>query len=1752
MRRVAVAVALSLASWLSDGILEAQSPYPGKASLTLTWAKQYEAGDLSGVLVSVEHNLLSGSPAPDARFIWCSIAYSLGRLTTKHVRPDDPRLAKVLGDAPEVYVLQEAEGDYAVGAKFKHPASSDLNDLITIMRLHFGLQSRSRFEESQDLLLHAAAEYPNRFWPAWEATDETLDDRLLGPRLETAVADGSALSKTLFGELVRTSLAKARTDDGNIQMADLWLQRFPDDHDALRCKGIALLNQRHYAEAEAALHRAYMVFPFDLRWYGEAQALLGLYRVRDAEEYIRKIAALRNGGRDSDVEARAHLAEALVAFGSYRAVEAAEAILDGLGASGNDAVLRAHLAFAEHKKDDDNIVYWTRRLATLHPDDASLQRAVIEADVKTDPVRARQELIDLIAREPDSLYSYFAADTVYSVLKDYNAKVQNAKTMADRLPEYNRAFILYAYNLTEIGRYDEALQQLDRYWQLEAKPLNVAMELYGELVALTDGPDALQGKAQAVKAAAPLFDVQRAEKGAKEKPVPHAIYHLSAVAVNASSLTKVKLVDQVGHTDTIEALDVSRDGSMVATGSGDRTILLWDVESGRVLRRLTQPGTASPIYGVAFSADGQFVIGSPRQGPPLVWKTETGEFIRRLGDNSNEERGRIVASVDGKHLLSEEDDGELHLLQADDGREVPLLYETFKFPEPKKQSNGFILNSGARSELAKGGGAFSSDGREIAVIATIGLVVHDLSSDRPRIIIPYDVKNPFSVSFAAGSDRLVLGSEAGVEVFDAQTGKKLNTLQTDSAASIVTASTDGSLILAGTVKGKLVVWETVTGKKVFEGADLEAQISGLRAISDPDQTTTTVAIAAQHRDPVLVSLPDGSHRPLRSRLNGVKYAGFLGDMDTFVTVSDRLRFWNSGQVEKWDLVGASYGLAMCGKESYLGLDHSGLHLVRISDSRSENLFAGERISEPAPGATFACSERYGIAVAGAGGEIIIQQGLKTSPRRIKVQEKGSIEALALSPDGSLIAAAGSSDTLVRVWDVKSGAEVPITRLTQSDFVMGSQITAIVFSRDGQWIVSANTSGYIERIDLKEHKSLSNLSCSRHGVFAVAVSPDSSETVCAGGNDSEIYEYDLSSGSAVAIWKASPFGIDDLNFAADGRTIVSVSGAGSVDFWDTTSQIRTLTLDLFDDDSWAVADEAGRYDAADPQQSVGLQWVSGTRVIELPQLKRRFFTPNLLFRVLKDERLPEIAGMDSILLPPRIRVRSAYDSRTKNLRVQLANDGGGIGDLVVKVNNRLVTLKHTDAQGTNAGGELTINLADAPLVAGDNVVQVAAYDAGGRVESHPVVAHIVGADATARGFHVEKLETTTTDAGRFYAIVVGTSTFGDPALNLAFPAKDAESMATALRVGAEALYGKENVWMRVLTSDARRSEELPTKVNIRAAFDEVRAKGRPEDTLVVYFSGHGAMSHIDHDAYFYLTSDARTLDLDKDPELRNLSTVSSVELFEWLREPVKTMPLKQVVILDTCAAGAASSDLVKLSEKRGIPPDQRRAIELLKDATGTFILMGSAADSVSYEASRYGEGLLTFSLLEGMRGRSLDDGSRLNVSRWFENASDEVPDLARTIGGIQKPVTAAPNGRSFPIALLSVNDRSRIPVSKVRPLLLRVQCADADQDDPLNLLPSIRMQMRALNMARSTGGDAANSPVYMDDADEEMPDALRPKLLYTITGKSVSVRIRLSAGGQVVAERTLTGDLGQISELSTRLADALMKMPLVSTLTVLRP
>jgi uncharacterized caspase-like protein len=160
--------------------------------------------------------------------------------------------------------------------------------------------------------------------------------------------------------------------------------------------------------------------------------------------------------------------------------------------------------------------------------------------------------------------------------------------------------------------------------------------------------------------------------------------------------------------------------------------------------------------------------------------------------------------------------------------------------------------------------------------------------------------------------------------------------------------------------------------------------------------------------------------------------------------------------------------------------------------------------------------------------------------------------------------------------------------------------------------------------------------------------------------------------------------------------------------------------------------------------------------------------------------------------------------------------------------------------------------------------------------------------------------------KLFAIVVGVSSYDNPNMDLRYSAKDAVDFGHALDLAAVGLFGKQRTNVTVLASGSGRE---PTKENIRQAFGRVAREAHGSDLLVVYFSGHGAAANIERDQYYYFTKEARSTDIDRDAALRAVSSVSSAELKEWLSRT--NMPLHQVAILDTCAAGAAFGDMVKL-------------------------------------------------------------------------------------------------------------------------------------------------------------------------------------------------------------------------------------------------
>jgi hypothetical protein len=608
------------------------------------------------------------------------------------------------------------------------------------------------------------------------------------------------------------------------------------------------------------------------------------------------------------------------------------------------------------------------------------------------------------------------------------------------------------------------------------------------------------------------------------------------------------------------------------------------------------------------------------------------------------------------------------------------------------------------------------------------------------------------------------------------------------------------------------------------------------------------------------------------------------------------------------------------------------------------------------------------------------------------------------------------------------------------------------------------------------------------------------------------------------------------FSPDRGYVVTGSYDATTKIWDPTSGALLCTLISLDKEDWVVVTPDGRFDGS-PEAMTLMHYVVGLENIELSQLKERYYEPGVLAKLMgfNKEPLRDVTAFNAVKLFPQVEAELASD--TTALKIKLKDRGGGIGKVRVLVNGKEIV---ADARGPRPDlraqqAELNVDLAGAPFIPGkENLIQVVAWNAEGYLSS--------------RGFTIGVPPPAKDDPSRhpdLYAIVAGISNYDSPQMNLKFAAKDAEDMAAALELGGKNLFGTAKTHIHLLTTTGRKGVVLPTKENFRRAFEQVSKNAKPWDVFVVYLAGHGVALSGTTDLYLYPTVEARTLDGQAlaDTTLRQVTTVSSDELIDWIKQ-VKA--LKQVMILDTCAAGAVTWKLV---EKRDISSDQIRAIERLKDRTGFHVLMGSAADAVSYEASRYGQGLLTYSLLQGMKGAALKEDQYVDVSKLFEYAADEVPRLAQNVGGIQRPIVARPTRgsgleASFDIGLLRKSDKEAIPLARMQPLILRAVLMNAEKGyDNLQLTSALRKRLQEETWVAARDRNKSQLGVYVDA--EEMPGAVQPSGIYAVAGQNVTVTLNLIRDGQNIGsfqvKRNQEDVAGLLNETVEKMAEELKKL-----------
>lgn len=125
-----------------------------------------------------------------------------------------------------------------------------------------------------------------------------------------------------------------------------------------------------------------------------------------------------------------------------------------------------------------------------------------------------------------------------------------------------------------------------------------------------------------------------------------------------------------GHEQDIYSLDFARDGRTIASGSGDRTVRLWDIEQSTNILTLT---IEDGVTTVAISPDTKYVAAGSLDKSVRVWEIARGFLVERLeGPDGHKDSVYSVAfSPNGRDLVSGSLDKTIKMWELSAPRGIP-------------------------------------------------------------------------------------------------------------------------------------------------------------------------------------------------------------------------------------------------------------------------------------------------------------------------------------------------------------------------------------------------------------------------------------------------------------------------------------------------------------------------------------------------------------------------------------------------------------------------------------------------------------------------------------------------------------------------------------------------------------------------------------------------------------------------------------------------------------------------------------------------------------------------------------------------------------------------------------------------------------------------------------------------------------------------------------------------------------------------
>ncbi len=564
-------------------------------------------------------------------------------------------------------------------------------------------------------------------------------------------------------------------------------------------------------------------------------------------------------------------------------------------------------------------------------------------------------------------------------------------------------------------------------------------------------------------------------------------------------------------TGSIHTVAFSPDGKILATGSQDGRVRLWDVATRRQVGPSLTVGTVA-VNKVAFSPDGKILAAASITGTVRLWDVANGRLVSSIYGGRGVALDLVAFSPDGKILaaggwIGTPSVGLVRLWDLTTGHEIANF---------RSSSAGEILSV-----------AFSPDSKVLAT-GSLGTIADpygtvrlwDIAS-RQEIGGPFagDIAVANSVAFSPDGKILVGGGQDGtVRLWDVATRQQIGSPMSANAIGVtsVAFSPDGRTLGAGSQDGTVRLWDVATQQQI--GVPLGADDRGVTSVAfSPDGKT----LATGNEDgtarlwdvPVAINDPLGT--PLVGDTRDVTSVAFSPDGKILATGS------YDGTARLWDVA----------TQQQIGAplaDHAGT-VDSVAFSPDGKILATG--NEDGTVQLWELATRQEIGMLG-----IPLTGLSKW-----------VTSVAFSPDGKTLAA-GNEDGTVQLWDVATRQQIstPVTLGALSGPSLG-------FSHDGKILAIGGGRGTVQLWDMADRRQTGTLFASDTAPDAVAFNPDG-KILATGNADDTARLWDVATRQQIG--PALIGGTDwvvSVSFSPNGEILATGSKDGSVRLWDVATQ-----------------------------------------------------------------------------------------------------------------------------------------------------------------------------------------------------------------------------------------------------------------------------------------------------------------------------------------------------------------------------------------------------------------------------------------------------------------------------------------------------------------------------------------------------------------------------------------------------------------------